>query len=859
MLGQIFRVALAATGLIVACPAWGITQAAIREPASTAAAAPDVGGARDGCPDKVARLALTALDGVPRTLHSHGAAQRAARLQSTLHQAQAYLSRQLPTAVEYTLAVADADAWKRGCHPVPYGLPHMHPDGMFIFLAADPDNAASAAYASIAAQLPPSIRARIERTTPFAQAAQDFVDLIGLHELGHVYADAAGLHRDRHWLGEFIASYLAYDYLVAAEPQSAALWRDMNLAFSSGPPPTHTSLEDFNRLYDGMPPQNYGWYQGRFQRRVEEVHARMGIAFVHALAALAQDDVQDHTNLLARLDAIAPGFGAWAEQMRTIGDTAPADLVLFNGRLFTADPQRPWASALAIRGERIVAVGDDDTMLAMAGERSRRIDLQGHLAIPGINDAHEHLAIWPQTTWLDAGAYNPPWTAMRTAITQAGSTSHAGTFLAGTIGSKIFHDAAIDRDALDLAAPEHPAFLGTFVGHAGVFSSKALDRLGVGEDIADPLGGRYERNAHGRLTGVLRQYANFDAWLRFGALASDDAAIAQLRQQLEERARLGITTTQTMPITADAARMASLLARARTPIRVRVVPFNATTPEGRAPYADVPHPAPSPLVVVSGQKWVLDGVLLEGSLTPRDAAHAHAHDPHGPYGPGGLPPLFPQQQIEAILRESLARDEQLLVHVFGRPAAAAVLDAMEATGGAGVWASRRMRFEHADGLLEDLWPRAKALGVVVSQQGSHLDGTPFDDPAFVQRFREGKGQPLRSLLDVGIPLALGSDGPPSPYLGIMLASLHPNRPEEAITREEALLAYTLGSAYAEFSERDKGSLEAGKLADIAVLSQDIFAAAAEALPATRSLLTLVGGQVAWADEAFAQPPPQDVP
>ena len=106
-------------------------------------------------------------------------------------------------------------------------------------------------------------------------------------------------------------------------------------------------------------------------------------------------------------------------------------------------------------------------------------------------------------------------------------------------------------------------------------------------------------------------------------------------------------------------------------------------------------------------------------------------------------------------------------------------------------------------------------------------------------------QPLRSLLDAGIPLALGSDGPANPYLNIMLATVYPGKPQDAITREQAVTAYTLTSAYAEFAEKDKGSLEPGKLADLAVLSQDIFQVPADELPKTESVLTLVNGNVVY--------------
>jgi len=163
-----------------------------------------------------------------------------------------------------------------------------------------------------------------------------------------------------------------------------------------------------------------------------------------------------------------------------------------------------------------------------------------------------------------------------------------------------------------------------------------------------------------------------------------------------------------------------------------------------------------------------------------------------------------------------------------------MLDAMQATGGEKVWTGRRVRFEHGDGLFPDLVPRAKQFGVVVVQNPTHLAGVKL-----------AHAQPLRSLLADGIPVALGSDGPMNPYLNIMLASTHPNRPSEAMSREQAVTAYTLTSAYAEFTEKDKGSLETGKLADFTVLSQDIFSVPPQELPNTESILTMVGGKIVY--------------
>lgn len=157
-----------------------------------------------------------------------------------------------------------------------------------------------------------------------------------------------------------------------------------------------------------------------------------------------------------------------------------------------------------------------------------------------------------------------------------------------------------------------------------------------------------------------------------------------------------------------------------------------------------------------------------------------------------------------------------------------------------MWVGRRVRFEHGDSLFPDLMGRVKEYGIVVVQNPSHLMGlSSAGGSAF------NKAQPLRSLLAAGIPVALGSDGPTNPFLNIMFATIHVNRPSEAITREQAVVAYTLTSAYAEFSEKEKGSIEPGKLADLAVLSQDIFTVLPDDLPKTQSVLTLVGGKTVY--------------
>jgi hypothetical protein len=168
---------------------------------------------------------------------------------------------------------------------------------------------------------------------------------------------------------------------------------------------------------------------------------------------------------------------------------------------------------------------------------------------------------------------------------------------------------------------------------------------------------------------------------------------------------------------------------------------------------------------------------------------------------------------------------------------------MEAVKGVD-WSEKRVRMEHGEGLMSDLIPRARQLGVVVVQNPSHMTNREILYQRFGQETMK-QYQPFRSLLSAGIPLALGSDGPLNPFLNIMFAITDPARPSEAISREQAVEAYTNGSAFAEFAEKEKGTLTSGKLADLAVLSQDIFSVPVEDLPKTQSIMTIVGGKVVY--------------
>jgi predicted amidohydrolase YtcJ len=302
----------------------------------------------------------------------------------------------------------------------------------------------------------------------------------------------------------------------------------------------------------------------------------------------------------------------------------------------------------------------------------------------------------------------------------------------------------------------------------------------------------------------------------------------------EEAVSYGVTSMQVMA-SMPVERFARLLVKADLPIRVRAIPFSQTTPRGRdlSEIRMLPKLRfPGTRVTVGGIKWILDGTPNErGAALRRDYADLRGWR-------GRL--NFPESEIAAMVQESLDFRQQLLLHCVGDRTVEVVLKALESYGTKVDWRQKRVRIEHGDGLIDDLIPRARRLGVVVVQNPTH-----FSEPELFYRRWGGGVFPLRTLLEAGIPLALGSDGPLNPYLNLMFASIHPYNPKEAITREQAVRAYTYGSAFAEFAEGEKGTIAKGRLADLVVLSQDIFSVDAPELPKTRSVLTVVGGRVVY--------------
>lgn len=514
-----------------------------------------------------------------------------------------------------------------------------------------------------------------------------------------------------------------------------------------------------------------------------------------------------------------------------------ADLILHNGVIFTADLTNPYVEALAIKDGKIVSSGLLSEVEKMAGPETARMDLKGNLVIPGINDAHFHLSPTPEGHHLNLTPLEPTWEEVIIRTKEAVKKEVPGTWIFGSIGEKVLLNPQPDRFFLDSISPDHPMLLTAYFGHGYIMNSKAMADLGISADETDPLGGYYERvNGSTKLNGRFYEYADWNAARALGQRVAEEVAINQYKEFGTMALGFGVTSIQNFSMV-PVGEFISAWSKSDIPIRMRSIRIPMTTKKARLVQEDreIPLiPFPGLPIRVSGTKWILDGTPIERGAAVRDSYQD---------SPGNFGRLnFEESEIEAMIRESLAWNDQLLIHSTGDKTSEVVFEAMRKIGPDANWPEKRLRIEHGDRIMNDMIPAAKELGVVVVQNPTHFSIVEI----LVSRHGINSNfLPMKTLLENGIPLALGSDGPINPFLNIMLAAIHPINPSEAITREQAVRAYTFGSAFAEFQENEKGSLTVGKFADLAVLSQNIFQIPMEALPGTTSILTIINGKVVF--------------
>ncbi len=261
------------------------------------------------------------------------------------------------------------------------------------------------------------------------------------------------------------------------------------------------------------------------------------------------------------------------------GGTAP-DSIITNARIFTSNPAQPWAQALAIRGERIVAVGDTTTIAALAGTATRRIDAGGRTIVPGLNDAHQHVGIAPPHDRLEL-PFDPTVDQIAQALGAQIARSPAGRLIAGEIGQGAWAEPGFTRAWLDAIAPDHPVRLTNFTGHGTLVNSRALALIGVTEAAQDPEGGHYGRDAQGRLDGRLEEYADYISGRQIAAKTDPADIVSAYRRFAAEASGFGITSIQLMANALPIADVSKYLVEAATPIRWKAFRFPMRESGGR--------------------------------------------------------------------------------------------------------------------------------------------------------------------------------------------------------------------------------------------------------------------------------------
>ncbi len=522
-----------------------------------------------------------------------------------------------------------------------------------------------------------------------------------------------------------------------------------------------------------------------------------------------------------------------------------ADLLLINGRIYTMDPQCPRASALAVCGGRIRAVGGDD-LRTLAGPGTEVVDLEGRTVLPGLTDSHLHL------TWFALGLQQVDLTGtasladVRARLAERVAVTPAGEWILGRgWHQEEWPDRRFPTAAdLDAVAPDHPVLLVARSGHALVANSAAMERAGVTAGTPDPPGGRIVRDEAGRPTGLFLE----DAMRLIQAAVPQPDAEAVLRAlpaALDHLARLGLTAVH------DMGDLVSFEAYQRhredgAPFSLRIVFYLPLEGLDPARALRLRSGLGDDFLRIGGVK-----VFADGALGPRTAAMLEPYigEPEN----RGILTLEPEK-LRDVVRRTAEGGLALAVHTIGDRANRLVLDALEALPPENR-ARLRHRIEHVQLIHPDDIGRLATLGVVASMQPIHA----VQDAPMADRYwgpaRCATAYAWRSLLDAGAVLAFGSDCPvesPNPFLGIH-AAVTRSRPDgyggpegwvpaQRITVEEAVRAYTWGAAWAAGMEGRLGTLTPGKWADLVVLDQDIFTADPSLIPQTRVLGTMVGGR-----------------
>lgn len=529
-----------------------------------------------------------------------------------------------------------------------------------------------------------------------------------------------------------------------------------------------------------------------------------------------------------------------------------ADLIITNAKIWTVDKSRPNAEALAVLGERIVAVGSSAEVDTWHGPQTKVLDAQGKLLLPGFNDAHVH--------FVDGGdqlqsvqlkdASTPEEFARR--IGERAKTTPKGEWVTGGDWDEQRWSPVTlpTKELIDPVTPDTPVWVNRYDGHESLANSVVLRLAGITAKSPDPPGGLIVRDAQGNPTGVLKDSAQ-DLVVKVMPPMTAAHRMRAIHQAMDHAASVGITSVQDMnPTYDDVKAYSELEEKGALTVRMYVAPLETGWRDQAK--IGIRHAFGTPLLRMGAVKGYADGSL--GSET------AYFFDPYtdAPNTHGLLSDeMHPVSGMQQRLRGADAAGLQICVHAIGDRAISMILDIytqIEKTNGK---RDRRWRIEHSQHMAAKDFARYARLGVIASVQPYHAidDGRWAESRIGPDRIK--RTYAFRTFLDNGVRLAFGTDWPVAPlspmwtiYAAVTRATLDGKNPdgwipEQKLTVAESIEAYTMGSAYAEFQEKEKGSITPGKLADFVVLSDDIFKIPPAAIKNVKIEATFLGGKLVY--------------
>jgi len=543
---------------------------------------------------------------------------------------------------------------------------------------------------------------------------------------------------------------------------------------------------------------------------------------------------------------------------------SPADLILRNGKIVTLDAAQPEARTIAIRNGRIIAVGASAEAQSLKGPATRVIDLEGKLAIPGFIEGHGHfMAVGEAQMNLNLRtAHN--WDDIVAMVAAAAKTAQPGTWIMG----RGFHQSKWDKAPqpnvqgfpvhaeLSRVSPNNPVWLEHASGHASMVNAAALKAAEIGANTPNPPGGEILKDDKGQPTGLLNERAQgllrpaYEAYLARRSPVEVEAAD---RRKVESASReclaSGITTFEDAGSsfgTVDLIKRVASEGKLDLRLWMMLNESNEKLASGIQRYR-LQDFADHHLTVRAIKRF------SDGALGSRGAWML------APYSDLPSSSGINTEKMETIRETAemaITNGFQLCVHAIGDRANREVLNVYEATFKAHPdQHDLRWRIEHAQHLDPADIPRFGQLGVIAAMQGIHCTSdAPFAILRLGEKRAEAGAYVWRSLLDSGAVVGNGTDAPVEEVNPIACYYASVTRktkdgslfyPKQCMTRMEALKSYTLSNAFAAFEENQKGSLLAGKLADITVLSRDILTVPADEIPDTRILYTIVGGKIAY--------------